>query len=349
MSVNFFQFDLESLGAYLETFGEKKFRAQQLFRWIYGLREFDYENMTNVSKAFRQKLPQLLSLDLPEIVNCRISQDGTKKYLFRVGSNETVEAVLIPGNNQRLTLCLSSEVGCNMACKFCFTGKQKLKMRLSPQHIVGQFVQVMLNQPVDEPITNAVFMGMGEPLDNPDSVFAASKILHNSWGINLSKKKITVSTSGLVPKIPLVTKAGLRLAVSLNAPNDELRNFIMPINKKWPIAELLAACKEHSKVSKDKVTMEYVLLKDFNDSLDHARQLIHLLRDVPSKINIIPFNEHPDSGFHRPTEEKINAFQNFLMSKDVHVLRRRTMGRDIYAACGQLTSAYKNHPISMSI
>ncbi|MCB9026232.1 MAG: 23S rRNA (adenine(2503)-C(2))-methyltransferase RlmN [Bdellovibrionaceae bacterium] len=349
MAVSFFQFKLEELGQYLESYGEKKFRAQQLFRWIYGLKQFDYEEMTNVSKSFRQLLPQLLNLELPHIVNVRSSQDGTRKYLFEVGEGETVEAVLIPGNNRRQTLCLSSEVGCNMACKFCFTGKQKLKRRLSTQQIVGQFVRVMLDQPEDEPITNIVYMGMGEPLDNTDAVLSASEILHNSWGVNLSRKKITVSTSGLVPQIPLVTQAGLRLAVSLNAPNDELRTQIMPINKKYPLAELIASCKEHSRKSKDKVTMEYVLLKDFNDSIDHAKQLMYLLRDVPSKINIIPFNEHPDSGFGRPSEEKIQAFQNFLISKNVHVLRRRTMGRDIYAACGQLTSAYKNHPISMTI
>ncbi|MCB0389636.1 MAG: 23S rRNA (adenine(2503)-C(2))-methyltransferase RlmN [Bdellovibrionales bacterium] len=349
MAVNFFQYRLEDLTDYIQSFGEKKFRAQQLYRWVYGLKEFDFNNMTNISKNFRAQLPQLLNLELPQVVKEQISRDGTRKYLFDVGDNQTVEAVLIPGNNGRRTLCLSSEVGCNMACKFCFTGKQKLKKRLSTQQIVGQFVRVMMDQPEGEPITNVVFMGMGEPLDNPEAVFSASKILHSSWGINLSRKKITVSTSGLVPQIPLVTQAGLRLAVSLNASNDETREKIMPINKKWPIADLLEACRIHSRTSKDKVTMEYVLLKDFNDSLEHARELVKILRNVPSKVNLIPFNEHPDSGFHRPTEEKVNAFQTYLMSKDVHVLRRRTMGRDIYAACGQLTSAHKNHPITMSI
>ena len=322
MAVNFFQYQLDDLGEYLEAFGEKKFRAQQLFRWVYGLKEFDFANMTNISKSFRSELPRLMSLDLPKVAKEQVSTDGTRKYLFDVGDSQTVEAVLIPGNNDRRTLCLSSEVGCNMACKFCFTGKQKLKKRLSTQQIVGQFVQVMLDQPENEPITNVVFMGMGEPLDNSEAVFAASKILHSSWGVNLSRKKITISTSGLLPQIPLVTEAGLRLAVSLNAPNDELRFKIMPINKKWPIADLLEACKIHSRESKDKVTMEYVLLKDFNDSVDHARQLVKILRNVPSKVNLIPFNEHPGSGFYRPTEEKVNAFQAYLMSKDMHVLRR---------------------------
>ncbi|MCB0356058.1 MAG: 23S rRNA (adenine(2503)-C(2))-methyltransferase RlmN [Bdellovibrionales bacterium] len=349
MAVNFFQYQMEDLAEYLLAFGEKKFRAQQLFRWVYGLKEFNYDNMSNISKTFRTQLPELVSLELPPVVKLQKSLDGTKKYLFEVGPAQTVEAVLIPGNKGRRTLCLSSEVGCNMACKFCYKGKQKLKQRLSTQQIVGQFVKVMLEQDPEEPITNVVFMGMGEPLDNPEAVFAAAKILHSPWGINLSKKKITVSTSGLVPQIPLVTEAGLRLAVSLNAPNDELREKIMPINKKWPLKDLLDACKIHSQQSKDKVTMEYVLLKDFNDSIEHARQLVKLLRGVPSKVNLIPFNEHPESGFHRPTEEKIQKFQEYLMSKDTHVLRRRTMGRDIYAACGQLTSAHKNHPISMSI
>ena len=349
MSINFFHFQLDELGEYLKTFGEKKFRAQQLYRWIYGQKVLDFNQMTDLSKDFRALAPQFLSLDLPKIVKEMVSLDGTKKFLFDVGDGETVEAVLIPGNENRRTLCLSSEVGCNMACKFCFTGKQKLKKRLTTHQIVGQFIQVHLKQPEDERITNIVFMGMGEPLDNPEAVFSASEILHDTWGINLSRKKITVSTSGLVPQIPLVTASGLRLAVSLNAPNDQLREKIMPINKKWPLKVLLDACKKHAQLSRDKITMEYVLLKDFNDSLDHARELVHLLRNVPNKINLIPFNEHPDSGFHRPTEEKINNFQQYLMDKGSHVLRRRTMGRDIYAACGQLTSAIKDHPISMNI
>ncbi len=349
MALNFFQHSLQDVGDYLQTFGEKKYRAQQLFRWVYAQKVFDFSEMTDISKDFRIRLPALISLELPKIVKEMVSQDGTKKFLFDVGDSQTVEAVLIPGGERRLTLCLSSEVGCNMACKFCFTGKQKLKKRLTTGQIVGQFVQVMLKQPEEERITNIVFMGMGEPLDNPEAVFSASEILHSPWGVNLSRKKITVSTSGLVPQIPLVTQAGLRLAISLNAPNDELREKIMPINKKWPIQDLLRASKEHSRISKDKVTMEYVLLKDFNDSIEQARELVKILRDVPSKVNLIPFNEHPGSGFHRPSEDRVSAFQNYLMSKDVHVLRRRTMGRDIYAACGQLTSAIKNHPISMSI
>jgi 23S rRNA (adenine2503-C2)-methyltransferase len=236
-----------------------------------------------------------------------------------------------------------------MACSFCFTGKQKLKRRLTAGEIVGQFLQVMDRLDPGVRISNIVFMGMGEPLDNAEAVFKSIEIFHSPWGLNLSRKKITVSTSGIVPMIPKVTEAGVRLAVSLNGVNDEVRSRIMPINKRWPIAELLDACRAHCDATGDKVTMEYVLLKDVTDSLEDARDLYHLTKTVPCKINIIPFNEHPDSGFSRPEEDRIVAFHNELMRLGAHVLRRKTMGRDIYAACGQLTSAHKNHPVRLTI
>ena len=300
--------------------------------------------MTNLSKAFRQKLPEIFDFSLPELVKEWVSEDGTKKYLFDMGESRSVEAVLIPSRG-RLTLCVSTEVGCNMACKFCFTGKQKLVRRLETWEIVGQFVQVSDSLPEGSRLTNVVFMGMGEPLDNPEAVFNSIEIWHNPWGYNFSRRKVTVSTSGLVDQIPLVGASGVRLAVSLNAVSDRVRNQVMPINRKWPLKELLEACRQHSRKTRDKVTLEYVLLKGVTDSLEDARQLYRLTRDVPCKINIIPFNEHPGSGFERPEEAIVDAFQNELMDLGVHVLRRKTMGRDIYAACGQLTTADKNHPL----
>jgi len=335
--LSFYNLNLQELEQALVGRGKEKFRAQQLFRWIYGQRVTDFSQMTNLSKVFQGEMAELLDLTLPEMVTERISSDGTRKYLFNMGDSQLVESVLIPSDD-RLTLCLSSEVGCNMACQFCYTGKQKLKRRLTAGQIVGQFLQVSDRLPEAQRITNLVFMGMGEPLDNPEAVFRSIEIFHSTWGLNLSRKRITVSTSGIVPLIPLVTASGARLAVSLNGVNDEVRSQIMPINKKWPLEELLEACRVHCRESKDKVTLEYVLLKGVTDSIQDARDLHRIAQSVPSKVNIIPFNEHPGSGFHRPDEKAINAFHNELMRLGTHVLRRKTMGRDILAACGQLAT-----------
>jgi len=276
------------------------------------------------------------------MVDRRISVDGTRKYLFDIGDFKTVEAVMIPSDD-RMTLCLSSEVGCNMACKFCFTGKQKLKRRLTAGEIVGQFLQVKKDMG-EKRISNIVFMGMGEPLDNTKAVFDAIEIFKSDYGLNVGRKKITVSTSGLVPQIPLVTQSGTRLAISLNAPNDEIRNDIMPINKKYPLSQLIEACKDHAEITRDRITFEYVLLKDVTDHIDHAKQVAQLIKDVPCKVNLIPFNEHPDSGYQRPPRSRVFQFQRYLLDKGFHVTIRRTMGRDIFAACGQLTSLYKGRP-----
>lgn len=347
LSQRFYDLSLGELKSYLQGLGKEGFRSQQLYRWIYGERVAEPERMTNLSKSFRAEVAKIFDFSLPEVLTEHISRDGTRKYLFDVGVG-TVEAVLIPSDGRR-TLCVSSEVGCNMACQFCYTGKQKLKKKLGAWEIVGQFLQVQNRLPENERITNIVFMGMGEPLDNPDAVFKAIEILHSPWGINFSRKKITVSTSGIVPLIPRVTASGTRLAVSLNAVNNEVRNRIMPINRKWPIEQLLEACRIHASESGDRVTFEYVLLKDVTDSIEDARKLYEITKSVPCKINIIPFNEHPGSGYYRPSEERIVAFQNELMKLGSHVLRRKTMGRDIFAACGQLTSAFANHPQRMSI
>lgn len=345
--VNFYNFTHEKLRQFLVEKDYPRFRSDQLFRWIYGQKHIDFMTMTNIAKSVRQEFSDLFVFNRPNVVSHLISEDGTQKFLFDVGNGDTIESVLIPSDD-RLTLCVSSEVGCNMACKFCYTGKQKMKRRLSVAEIVGQYLGAAELLKENQRISNIVFMGMGEPLDNPDAVFDSIEILHSSLGCNLSKKKITVSTSGIVPLIPLVTKSGARLAVSLNAVNDEVRNKIMPINKKWPIAELMAACAEYCRETGDRVTLEYVLLKDVTDSVEDARALYHLTKTVPCKINIIPFNEHPGSGFFRPSETRIRNFQNELMDMGAHVLRRKTMGRDIFAACGQLRSEYEGHPKTMS-
>ncbi len=346
---SFFDLTLEDLEIFLKGLGKEHYRAQQLYKWVYERKVFDFHNMTNLSKSFREELPDVLDLSLPRVVShLKSSIDGTQKFLFDVGDNETVEAVLIPSDD-RLTLCVSSEVGCNMACKFCFTAKQKLKKRLTASQIVGQFVQAHLTLSEGQRISNIVFMGMGEPLDNPEAVFKAIEVLHSEWGLNVSKRKITVSTSGLVPEMWRVANAKVRLAVSLNGSTDEIRSHVMPVNRKYPMAELLSACKEHARKTKDKVTFEYVLLKGVTDTLEDARRLYHLTKSIPCKINIIPFNEHPQSGFLRPSEETIKVFQDELIRLGAHVLLRKTMGRDIFAACGQLNATFKDHPGRLNV
>lgn len=345
---SFYGLTLEDLQTYLTRFGKEKFRSQQLFKWLYEKRVSDPEQMTNLSKDFRSELKGMFSFDLPPVIAHLKSVDGTQKFLFDMGGGLTVEAVLIPSDD-RLTLCISSEVGCNMACRFCYTGKQKLKRRLTAAEIVGQFMQVRDRLGDDQRISNIVFMGMGEPLDNPEAVFKSIEILHSEWGMNVSRKRITVSTSGLVPEMWRVSAAKVRLAVSLNGSNDVIRSQVMPINNKYPIKELMKACLQYCHESKDKVTFEYVLLKGITDQLEHARELHRLTRSIPCKINIIPFNEHPDSGFQRPEDRQIELFHKELMDLGTHVLLRRTMGRDIFAACGQLASPHEKHPGRMDI
>ncbi len=345
---NFYSLTLEDLQQEFKKVGKEKFRSQQIFKWLYEHRVTDPSQMSNLSKDFRAELPKSFSFEMPAVLKHLKSVDGTQKLLFDMGGGNTVEAVLIPSDG-RLTLCISSEVGCNMACKFCFTGKQKLKRRLKTEEIVGQFMQCHDRLEPGQRISNIVFMGMGEPLDNCEAVFKSIEILHSTWGMNLSKKKITVSTSGIVPEMWRIAAAGVRLAVSLNAPNDEIRDQVMPINKKWPIKELFKACREYNKETGDKITFEYVLLKGVTDRVEQARELALLTKSVPCKINIIPFNEHPGSGYERPDDEQVQKFHQELMDSGAHVLLRRTMGRDIFAACGQLTSAHLKDNETMDI
>ena len=345
---NFYSFTLENLELYLKQYGKEKFRAQQIFKWVYEQRVTDFDLMLNLSKDLRKELKNLITFDLPPVIKHLISVDGTQKFLFDVGNGNSIEAVVIPSDD-RLTLCVSSEIGCNMGCHFCFTGKQKLKRRLATEEIVGQFMQVQdVLKKTNLKLSNIVFMGMGEPLDNCEAVFGSIEVIHSPWGVNLSRKKITVSTSGLIPEMYRVADAKVRLAVSLNGYNDEVRSQVMPINKKYPLGELLEECKRYYKATGDKITMEYVLLKGVTDQIPHARELVKLLKNVPCKINLIPFNEHPGSGFERPSDETVQAFHTEAMRLGAQVLLRRTMGRDIFAACGQLTTKI-DRPESMDI
>jgi 23S rRNA (adenine2503-C2)-methyltransferase len=347
---NFYSFTLEGLQEYLKKFGKEKFRAQQIYKWVYESRVHDVDDMSNLSKDFRTELKQILKFEMPPVIKHLVSVDGTQKFLFDVKDGNTVEAVVIPSDD-RLTLCISSEIGCNMACKFCFTGKQKLKRRLTADEIVGQFMQVhdsLKREGQGRRISNIVFMGMGEPLDNSDNVFKSIDVIHSQWGINLSLKKITVSTSGIIPEMYKVANAKVRLAVSLNGYSDEVRSEVMPINKKYPLKDLLEECKRYYRATGEKITMEYVLLKGITDQIEHAQKLVKLLKDVPCKINLIPFNEHPGSGYERPSDEAVQAFHTETMRLGAQTLLRRTMGRDIFAACGQLATKIE-HPETMDI
>lgn len=345
---NFYGMSQEDLKNFLKGMGKEQFRAQQIFKWVYEQRVTDLDQMLNLSKAFRAEMKGVLDFSLPPVVSHLKSIDGTQKFLFDMGQGNTVEAVIIPAED-RLTLCISSEVGCNMGCKFCFTGKQKLKRRLTAAEIVGQFMQASDRLNPGQRISNIVFMGMGEPLDNSDEVFKSIEVLHDPWGMNVSRRKITVSTSGLVPEMWKIAANKVRMAVSLNGSNDVVRTQVMPINKRYPLKELLAACKAYTDETGEKVTLEYVLLKGVTDQVEQARELFHLTKGIPNKINLIPFNEHPGSGFERPDDVQIQKFQDELIRLGAHVLIRRTMGRDIFAACGQLTSEFENKPKTMDI
>lgn len=340
--VPFYRYTQSDLEAFFKSSGKQKFRAQQLFKWVYEQGITDFDQMTNLAKDFRQSLKEQFHFELPKLTLHLKSKDGTQKFLFELRDKNTIEAVLIPSKD-RLTLCISSEVGCNMACKFCFTGKQKLKRRLNTEEIVAQFLTVeKLIAPLK--VSNVVYMGMGEPLDNPEAVFKTVDILHNCYGRNFSRKKFTISTSGLVPEMWRISASHTLLAVSLNGYDNDSRTQIMPINKKYPLEMLLEQCREYIQWSGEKVTFEYVLLKGITDQVEHARQLFQLTKNIPCKINIIPFNEHPGSEFDRPSDEQVVKFQHELIRLGAHVLLRKTMGRDIYAACGQLTSEFDNKP-----
>jgi 23S rRNA (adenine2503-C2)-methyltransferase len=347
--INFYALTMPDLKSLLQGLGKEQFRAQQLYKWVYEKHVQDPQSMLNLSKAFRAELATKVQFQLPKVTAHLRSVDGTQKFLFQLYDGNTIEAVLIPSDD-RLTLCVSSEVGCNMACKFCYTGKQKLKRRLNADEIVGQFLLVEdLIRPDEKKVTNIVFMGMGEPLDNCEAVFKSVEILCDDFGRNFSRRKITVSTSGLVPEMWRITESRTRLAVSLNGYDDASRSEIMPINKKYPLESLLAECQKHIRTSGDRVTFEYVLLKGITDQVEHARKLWQLVKNIPCKINIIPFNEHPGSDYVRPSDETVEKFHTELQRLGAHVLLRRTMGRDIFAACGQLTSEFENKPTNMDI
>lgn len=325
-------YSLDELEAFIAGHGKERYRARQIFKWLYQKGAATFAEMSNLSKEFRSELENsaFISTLTPETVE--VSQDGTRKYLFRLTDGNAVESVLIP-EEDRTTLCISSQVGCAMACEFCLTGTFKLTRNLSTAEIVNQICAVKK----ETEVKNLVFMGMGEPLANLDNVVRALGIITSQDGLQFSTRRVTVSTSGLVPELDrLGASATVNLAVSLNATTDEVRSRLMPINRKYPLQELLAACKRFPLPARRMITFEYVMINGVNDTLDDAKRLVRLLSNIPSKVNLIPFNEHEGCSLRRSDQETIDRFHRYLLDKHVTVITRASRGADISAACGQL-------------
>lgn len=345
---NLLNFNHQQLRDYMHELGEKPFRAQQLMQWIHQAGLTDFSQMNNLGKGLRQRLAEIAEIRLPEIISSQKSSDGTHKWLLKLDCGNCIETVFIP-ETKRGTLCVSSQVGCGLNCSFCSTAKQGFNRNLSTAEIIGQvWVAVrelsQQNGAHDKNVTNVVMMGMGEPLLNFDYVVAAMDIMMDDYAYGLSKRRVTLSTSGVIPEMERLREASpVSLAVSLHAPNDELRNQLVPINKKYPLVQLMDICKRYfQNESKRVVTFEYVMLKDVNDQPEHAVQLIKLLRNVPAKVNLIPFNPFPMTQYERSSQKTIDAFRDQLVAKGINTITRKTRGDDIDAACGQLAGEFKD-------
>ncbi|MFT5881095.1 MAG: 23S rRNA (adenine2503-C2)-methyltransferase [Moritella sp.] len=339
--INLLDFDRKAMRQYFDDIGEKPFRADQVMKWIYHEGCDDINEMTNLNKKLREKLLRDTEIKAPEISQEQRSADGTIKWALKVDGQE-YETVYIP-DGDRATLCVSSQVGCALACTFCSTAQQGFNRNLRVSEIIGQVwraTQVIGFNNKKRAVTNVVMMGMGEPLLNLTNLVPALNIMLDDYGFGLSKRRVTVSTSGVVPALDkLADSIDVALAISLHAPNDKLRSEIMPINDKYNIETLLASVKNYiskSNANRQKVTIEYVLLDHVNDSTDQAHELARLLKDTPCKINLIPFNPFPESGYGKPSNSRIDRFNKVLMEYENTVTIRKTRGDDIDAACGQL-------------
>jgi len=341
MPVNLLDFDLPQLTAFFAEIGEKPFRAKQVLRWMHHFGESDFARMSDLAKSLREKLSALAVVEPPQLIKEQLSDDGTRKWLLDVGAGNGVETVFIP-EDDRGTLCVSSQVGCALECSFCSTGRQGFNRNLTVAEIIGQLWwanKALGRDPKGERIiSNVVLMGMGEPLANFDNVVTALNLMLDDHAYGLSRRRVTVSTSGLVPAMDrLRDVCPVAMAVSLHAPNDALRDVLVPINQKYPLVELMAACRRYiEKAPRDFITFEYVMLDGVNDSMAHARELIALVKDVPCKFNLIPFNPFPASGYNRSRPESVRRFRDELMQAGLIVTTRKTRGEDIDAACGQL-------------
>jgi 23S rRNA (adenine2503-C2)-methyltransferase len=340
--LNILDFNLDTLKNWLVSVGEMPYRATQLLQWIHQYGHRDFSEMTNISLVLRKKLAEHFYFNLPEVITTQTSSDGTTKWLLRYACGNSIETVYIP-EKARGTLCVSSQVGCSLTCSFCSTAKQGFNRNLSTGEIIAQVWIAVRSLSTDKgkhdrKVTNVVMMGMGEPLMNIDNVVPAMDIMLDDFAYGLSKRRVTLSTSGVVPELlKLKEISPVALAVSLHAANDALRNELVPINKKYPLAVLIPVLKDYyPKEQKRTITIEYVMLKNVNDSLVHADELIRLLSHVNCKINLIPFNPFPNSGYERSTNDQIESFKWRLLSKGYNTTVRKTRGDGIDAACGQL-------------
>ncbi|MEV8471236.1 23S rRNA (adenine(2503)-C(2))-methyltransferase RlmN [Ralstonia sp. UNC404CL21Col] len=349
--VNLLDFDAPGLLAYCESLGEKSFRAKQLQRWIHQSGASDFGEMTDLAKSLREKLATRANIQAPAVITDHLSSDGTRKWLVDVGQGNAVETVYIP-EETRGTLCVSSQAGCAVNCRFCSTGKQGFSRNLTAGEIIGQLwmaefamrKQLGRGPKDDRVITNVVMMGMGEPLLNYDAVVPALSLMLDDNAYGLSRRRVTVSTSGVVPMMDrLARDVPVALAVSLHASNDALRDVLVPLNKKYPLAELMAACRRYLEFApRDFITFEYCMLDGVNDTVEHARELLRVVADVPCKFNLIPFNPFPESGLKRSNNEQIRRFSQVLLDAGIVTTIRKTRGDDIDAACGQLAGEVKD-------
>ena len=349
--VNLLDLDADALTAYCGELGEKPFRARQLQRWIHHFGASRFDAMSDLAKSLREKLATRAEIRSPAVITDHLSADGTRKWLLDVGNGNAVETVYIP-EETRGTLCVSSQAGCAVNCRFCSTGKQGFSRNLTTGEIIGQLwmaefamrEQLGRGPKDDRVISNVVMMGMGEPLLNYDQIVPAMRLMLDDNAYGLSRRRVTLSTSGVVPMMDRLSKdLPVALAVSLHASNDALRDMLVPLNKKYPLAELMAACRRYLEVApRDFVTVEYCMLDGVNDGVEHARELLKLVADVPCKFNLIPFNPFPESGLKRSNNEQIRRFAQVLMDAGIVTTIRKTRGDDIDAACGQLAGEVKD-------
>ena len=341
ITTNLLGLDMPALQAFFVDIGEKPFRAAQVMQWIHHYGVSDFDGMTNISRDLRARLKETAVVVGPEIVLDRVAEDGTRKWLLRLADGNCIEAVFIP-EDERGTLCVSSQVGCILNCSFCSTARQGYSRNLTSAEIIAQVWvanRALGRDPKGERIiTNVVMMGMGEPLLNFDQVIPAMHIMLDDMAYGLSRRRVTLSTAGVIPMLDRLRAAcPVSLAVSLHAPTDALRDQLVPLNKKYPIAELLAACRRYvAGDARRRVTFEYVMLAGVNDSPEQAHALARLLQDVPCKVNLIPFNAFPESGYQRSERAVIDRFRDILMHANITTMTRKTRGDDIDAACGQL-------------
>jgi 23S rRNA (adenine2503-C2)-methyltransferase len=327
----------QELKQFITSFGKERYRSLQMLRWLYREGVHSIDEMTNLSKKFREELKEVSTLSSLRPLRVEESKDGTKKFLFELEDENLIESVLI-SDKSRLTLCVSTQVGCAFGCRFCLTGKKGWKRNLMVSEILNQILAVRETLKDESSITNIVLMGMGEPLANYDNTFKAIELMVHPEAFKFSSRRVTLSTAGLLPELERLSKdkVSLRLAISLNASDEETRSYLMPVNRRYPLKKLLEVCRHFPLRPRTRITFEYVLVEGINDTLQDAKRLVKLLRGIPSKINLIPLNEAPGIPFKKPSDEKVREFQEILMKGGFTAIVRASKGADISAACGQL-------------